>query len=178
MYPSPVAPSAPMRRDNPATWAGNHSHASPRAIPEPGPPVADAPILKPGLSRCLVYPMFVIFHVVALDDWLVVPDRPYAPASLSEEGFVHCSPDEAVTLAVASTFYRDTPGPLMVLFIDEHKLDTMVRWEAASPVPPTGVAPDTLFPHVYGTINRDAVEGMMEVQRNTDGHAVGLAVWP
>ena len=69
-------------------------------------------------------------------------------------------------------------GPLMVLFIDEHKLDAMVRWEAASPVPPTGVAPDTLFPHVYGTINRDAVEGMMEVQRNTDGHAAGLAVWP
>ncbi|HEY3693957.1 MAG TPA: DUF952 domain-containing protein [Pseudonocardiaceae bacterium] len=120
----------------------------------------------------------MIFHVVALDDWLVVPDRPYAPASLSDEGFVHCSPDEAVTLAVASTFYRDTPGPLMVLFIDEHKLDAMVRWEAASPAPPTGVAPDTLFPHVYGTINRDAVEGMMEVQRNIDGHAVGLAVWP
>ncbi len=77
-----------------------------------------------------------IFHVVALDDWLAVPDQPYAPPSLSEDGFVHCSPDEAVTLAVANSFYRDTPGPLMVLLIDEHKLDVMVGWEAASPVPP------------------------------------------
>ncbi|MCA1693246.1 MAG: DUF952 domain-containing protein [Actinobacteria bacterium] len=119
----------------------------------------------------------MIFHVVALDDWLAVPDRPYAPASLSEEGFVHCSPDEAVTLAVANAFYRDTPGSLTALLIDEHKLDVIVRWEAASQVPPPGVAPDTLFPHVYGRINRDAVKRMMELQRDTDGHAVGLVVW-
>jgi len=94
----------------------------------------------------------MIFHVVALDDWLAVPDRSYAPASFSKEGFVHCSPDEPVTLAVASAFYRDIPGPLVVLLIDEHKLDVMVRWEAASPGPPPGVAPDALFPHVYGRI--------------------------
>lgn len=50
----------------------------------------------------------------------------------------------------------------MVLLIDEHKLDVIVRWETASPVPP-GVAPDILFPHVYGRVNRDAVEGMMEI---------------
>jgi uncharacterized protein (DUF952 family) len=31
--------------------------------------------------------------------------------------------------------HRDTPGALMVLLIDEHKLDVVVRWEAASPVP-------------------------------------------
>jgi hypothetical protein len=34
----------------------------------------------------------MIFHVVALDGWLAIPDRPYAPASLAEEGFVRCSP--------------------------------------------------------------------------------------
>ncbi|MCA1695472.1 MAG: DUF952 domain-containing protein [Actinobacteria bacterium] len=118
----------------------------------------------------------MIFHVVALDDWITIPDRPYAPASLAEEGFVHCSPSEAATLAVASAFYRDTPSPLMVL-IDEHKLDVTVRWEAASPEAPPGIAPDTLFPHVYGRINRDAVEETMEVQRDVDGHAVGLAEW-
>jgi len=119
----------------------------------------------------------MIFHVVTLDGWLAVPNQPYASASLAEDGFVHCSPDEAVTLAVVSAFYRDTPGPLMVLLIDEHKLDVVVRWEAASPVPPPGVAPGTLFPHVYGRINRDAVEGMMEIHRDADGRAVELAAW-
>lgn len=115
----------------------------------------------------------MIFHVVALDDWLAFPDRPYTPASLSEEGFVHCSPDEPVTLAVARAFYHDVPGRLMVLLIDEHKLDVTVRWEAASPA---RVAPDTLFPHVYGPINRNAVQRMMEVQRDADGRAAALAV--
>jgi uncharacterized protein (DUF952 family) len=121
--------------------------------------------------------MFVIYHVVALDDWLAVPDRPYAPASLSDEGFVHCSPDEAVTLVVANAFYCDVPGPLMALLIDEHKLDVRVRWEAADPAPLPAVVPGTLFPHVYGRINRDAVEGMMEIERDGEGRAVGLAVW-
>ena len=119
----------------------------------------------------------MIFHVVTLDDWLAVPDQPYASASLAEEGFIHCSPDEAITLAVAGAFYRDAPGPLIVLLINEHKLDVVVRWEAASLAPPPGVAAATLFPHVYGRINRDAVEGMMEVHRDADGHAVELAVW-
>ena len=126
---------------------------------------------QPGITASM------IFHVVVLDDWFAAPDRPYAPASFAEEGFIHCSPDEPITLAVASAFYRDTPGPLMVLLIDEDKLDVMVRWEAASPVPPLGFAPSTLFPHVYGHNNRDAVQGMMEVQRDADGRAVGLAMW-
>jgi uncharacterized protein (DUF952 family) len=120
---------------------------------------------------------FVIYHVVALDDWLALPDRPYSPASLADDGFVHCSPDEATILAVASAFYWDTPGPLMALLIDEHKLDVMVRWEPADPAPPPGVAPGTVFPHVYGRITRDAVEAMMEVQRDEDGRAMGLTVW-
>ncbi|MFC5724820.1 DUF952 domain-containing protein [Streptomyces gamaensis] len=119
----------------------------------------------------------MIYHVVPLDDWLAVPDRPYSPASLSEEGFVHCSPDEETTLAVASAFYRETPGPLMALLIDPDKLDVLVRWEAAAPAPPPGVAPGTLFPHVYGRIPREAVDGMMEIVRDEEGRATGLAVW-
>src|SRR5262249_5183364 len=51
-------------------------------------------------------PRSMIYHVVPLDDWLALPDRPYSPASLADDGFVHCSPDEATTLAVASVFTR------------------------------------------------------------------------
>lgn len=119
----------------------------------------------------------MIFHIVPLDDWLATPDRPYAPASLAQDGFVHCSPDEETTLAVARAFYADAPSPLLALLIDEHKLDVMVRWEAADPAPPPGVPAETLFPHVYGPISRDAVEGMMEVERDETGRATGLAVW-
>ncbi|WFB10264.1 DUF952 domain-containing protein [Streptomyces sp. LX-29] len=119
----------------------------------------------------------MIYHLVRLDDWLVAPDRPYAPASLAEDGFVHCSPDESTTLAVANAFFREVPGPLMALMIDEHRLDVLVRWEAADPEPPPGVGPEVLFPHVFGHINRTAVVGMLEVERDAEGRATGLAVW-
>lgn len=118
----------------------------------------------------------MIFHVVPLDEWLAGSDHPYAPASLAEVGFVHCSPDEESALAVANDRYRGTPGPLIVLLIDEEALDAAVRWEPADPAPPPGVAQDTLFPHVYGRINRTAVAGILEVERDTDGHAVAFAL--
>ncbi|MDJ0463777.1 DUF952 domain-containing protein [Streptomyces sp. H27-C3] len=119
----------------------------------------------------------MIYHVVPLDEWVAVPDRPYAPASLSDDGFVHCSPDEATTLAVAGAFYRGVPGPLLALVIDEHRLAAPVRWEAADSAPPPGVATGTLFPHVFGRINRDAVEDVREIRRDEGGRATALAVW-
>ncbi|MEU8569713.1 DUF952 domain-containing protein [Streptomyces pathocidini] len=119
----------------------------------------------------------MIFHVVPLDDWLAVPERPYAPPALADEGFVHCSPDEATTLAVADTFYREAVGPLMVLMVDEELLDAPVRWEPATSPAPPGTTPGALFPHVYGHINRSAVAGMLEVRRDENGRATALAVW-
>lgn len=119
----------------------------------------------------------VILHLTPLDDWLETPDRPYTPASLAVEGFVHCSPDEETALAVANTRFHRVQGPLMVLLIDEDALDAPVRWEAPAPEPPPGVAPDTLFPHVYGPVNRTAVAGMLEVERDGDGRWASLALW-
>lgn len=78
---------------------------------------------------------------------------------------------------MANAFYRDAPGPLMVLLIDEDSLDSRVRWEAADPAPPPGVPEGTLFPHVYGPINRTAVAGMMELERGEDGRWESLSLW-
>lgn len=119
----------------------------------------------------------MLFHLVTLDDWLRHPERPYSPGSFAEDGFVHCSPDEETTLAVANAFYRDAPGTLLALLVDDEALDAPVRWEAADPAPPPGCPPQTLFPHVYGPINRTAVAGILEVERDGDGTAVGLALW-
>ena len=119
----------------------------------------------------------MLFHLVPLDDWLRVPDRPYAPASLLEEGFVHCSPDESSVLAVADAFYREVEGPLMVLLIDEERLRAEVRVEAAAPKPPPGVPEGTRFPHIYGAIERSAVTGMLEVVRDPYGRPLRLAAW-
>jgi uncharacterized protein (DUF952 family) len=119
----------------------------------------------------------MIYHVVALGDWLTEPDRPYTAPSLAEDGYIHCSPDEAVTLAVANAFYRETPGPLLALVIDEHKLSAAVRWEPGDPLLPGAVGGGP-FPHVYGAINRDAVTRIEKVERDGRGLASSLTDWP
>ncbi|WP_042421953.1 DUF952 domain-containing protein [Streptacidiphilus anmyonensis] len=116
----------------------------------------------------------MIYHVVPLADWDAAPDSAYAPASLADEGFVHCSPDVATTLAVVDAFYRDAPRPLLALLVDESRLTAECVFEAAAPAPPPGVAAGTLFPHVFGPLNRDAVTGVLEVAWDADGRATGL----
>lgn len=116
----------------------------------------------------------MIHHVVSPEAWNARPDRPYAPDSLAEDGFVHCSPDETTTVAVVNAFYRDAPRPLHVLMLDEERLDPRVEFEAAAPAPPPGVGDDVLFPHVFGPLNRDAVVGIQEVEWDAEGRATRL----
>ncbi|MFF7127416.1 DUF952 domain-containing protein [Streptomyces sp. NPDC008240] len=116
----------------------------------------------------------MIYHVVPLDDWTAQPDQPYTPGSLAEDGFVHCAPDEATTLAVVNAFYRDGPRPLLALLLDEGRLTAKCVFEAADPAPPPGTADGVLFPHVFGPLNRDAVERVLEVEWDADGRATGL----
>ncbi|WP_042384136.1 DUF952 domain-containing protein [Streptacidiphilus melanogenes] len=117
----------------------------------------------------------MIYHVVPLADWDAAPGSAYAPASLADEGFVHCSPDVATTLAVADAFYRDAPRPLLALVVDESRLTATCVFEAAAPAPPPGVAADTLFPHVFGPIDRAAVTEILQVTWDAGNHATGLA---
>ncbi|MFB7515481.1 DUF952 domain-containing protein [Streptomyces sp. NPDC056144] len=119
----------------------------------------------------------MIYHVVTPAEWNAAPDRPYAPASLAEEGFVHCSPDEATTLAVVNAFYRETERPLLALVLDEERLTARLEFEAAAPTPPPGVADDVLFPHLFGPVNRDAVARILQVAWAEDGRAVGLTAF-
>jgi len=117
----------------------------------------------------------MIYHAVTAAEWGTDPGTPYAPATLAKEGFVHCSPDEATTLAVVNAFYRTAQRPLLALVLDEDRLAARVEWEAADPVPPPGVPEETLFPHVFGPVNRDAVVRVLEVRWDGEGRATGLA---
>jgi uncharacterized protein (DUF952 family) len=81
------------------------------------------------------------------------PDDPYAPASLFEEGFIHLSATPEQVAWVANRFYGDVVD-LVVLVIDEARLDAPVQWDET---------PDGRFPHLYGPLNRDAIVDMMPV---------------
>ncbi|MER6201513.1 DUF952 domain-containing protein [Streptomyces sp. NPDC001586] len=109
----------------------------------------------------------MIFHIVPLADWAAAPALPYAPPSLDSEGFVHCSADRPTALAIADAHYREVPGTLLAVELDEDALTAEVRREGESGV---------RYPHVHGPLNREAVIHVWEVVR-TPGTPASLAPW-
>jgi uncharacterized protein (DUF952 family) len=115
----------------------------------------------------------VILHLVPEAAWrALAPGEVYAPASLADEGFVHCTAGDDLLLRVANAFYRDEPDALLVLDIDEAQLTSEVRWEAPPGGGPMGTA--VLFPHVYGPIDTAAVVGIRRALRDDLGAFTGI----
>jgi uncharacterized protein (DUF952 family) len=116
----------------------------------------------------------VILHLLPERVWREVEDaRTYLPEAYDDDGFVHCSPDEDVMLAVANAFYAGEDDELVVWDLDESRLTSEVRWEAPDHGPPPGAPADTRFPHVYGPIELDAVVAVRRLVRDDAGRFVG-----
>lgn len=115
-----------------------------------------------------------LFHLLPLTSYREAGEPPITGKSLAEEGFVHCSPDEATTRAVANSHYFEADEQMVLLELDPAELSAPVRWEASAPSPPDGVSPDTLFPHVYGPIDRAAISDVLFARRDVNGRYVGF----
>jgi len=109
-----------------------------------------------------------IYHIVSVNNWKRAES--YSAESLSSEGFIHFSRLDQV-LGVANAFYAGQRG-LLLLEVDVDRLTSEVRWEA--PVHPSMPAPGTLpseslFPHLYGPLNPEAVLAAHPFEPNLDG---------
>jgi uncharacterized protein (DUF952 family) len=93
--------------------------------------------------------MPIIYHVATAADWNEAQSKGYYEhPSLAAEGFIHCSQDYQVAGVLERYFAGQTD--LLKLVIDTDKLISKFVFDWS---PSTA---DT-FPHVYGTINIDAV---------------------
>jgi uncharacterized protein (DUF952 family) len=93
--------------------------------------------------------MPIIYHVTTAEAWQEAKTKGfYDHLSLKEEGFIHCSHENQVAGVLERYFAGKTN--LLKLVIDTDKLTSkfVFDWSPSSQ--------DT-FPHVYGTINIDAV---------------------
>lgn len=96
-----------------------------------------------------------IFHVAEEDSWRrAAGSGEYTAASLESEGFIHCSFRNQLG-GVLERYYSGA-GEVLVLEIDPDSLTSDLRIEAS-----TGGED---FPHIYGTINVDAVIGTARIQ--------------
>jgi uncharacterized protein (DUF952 family) len=99
----------------------------------------------------------------------------YVPGGFTTDGFVHCSATREEVLAVCQAYYRSVTEPLLLLRIEPLQLTSRLLFEPSSPAgsEPPGIAPGTLFPHVYGPIDLQAISGVGQLERREDDFA-----WP
>lgn len=99
----------------------------------------------------------LIYHIVLPPVWKQFINEPsYEAESLTTEGFIHCSyPDQLDT--VLKRYYEDA-GTVFILSIETEKLTSELVEEASTN--------NEIYPHIYGSINRDAVVAVAEREIN------------
>ncbi|HWR33212.1 MAG TPA: DUF952 domain-containing protein [Chitinophagaceae bacterium] len=93
--------------------------------------------------------MPVIYHVTTAAEWNVAKQKGfYEHPSLKDEGFIHCSQEHQVAGVLERYFAGKTD--LVKLTIDTDKLTSKFVFDWSPSTQDT-------FPHIYGSINTDAV---------------------
>jgi uncharacterized protein (DUF952 family) len=101
----------------------------------------------------------LIFHILSKAEWQSSVERGvYEPASLQTEGFIHCSTADQV-VETANRFFHGRRD-LVLLAIDAERVASPVRFE--TPANADDARRHKLFPHIYGPLNRDAVNQVLD----------------
>ncbi len=94
-----------------------------------------------------------IYHITTKQQWALAQQAGfYTASSLDQEGFIHAS-DYWQVKSTGERFYAGEPD-MVVLQIAAKKLLAEVKYEDAD---------EALFPHIYGTVNLDAVEAVLPI---------------
>ena len=103
--------------------------------------------------------MATIFHLITEEEWAAArDDQHWRPASLAEEGFIHCSKDEGQAVRVVQRLFPERTD-MLALEVDTDKLSSPVVTEASRS--------GEMYPHIYGPLNTEAVVKVWQV--NPDG---------
>lgn len=104
--------------------------------------------------------MEITFHLVPKSYFDALnPGADYAPADFARDGFIHCTDAPQDMESVANLYYRQVEGAHYYLHIDKARVRAPVRYDDAA----------HQFPHIYGTLNRDAIVTIRTARRLDDG---------
>jgi len=106
----------------------------------------------------------IAYHLVPASAWDAGPlNRPFRPASLETEGFVHLTHSMPDLVDVANALYSDEPGPHLVLTIALERVSAPWRYDG-----------DERYPHVYGPLDRTAITQVRPMDRGASGAFLGM----
>jgi uncharacterized protein (DUF952 family) len=104
----------------------------------------------------------MIYHIAKKSEWdNALIHGSYTADSLHQQGFIHCSKLEQV-IAVANLLFHGQAG-LVLLCVQPEKVTSEIRYENLE----GGLE---LFPHIYGPINLEAVEKIVDFDPKPSGH--------
>ncbi len=102
----------------------------------------------------------VTYHLVPEQIWETqMYETRYEPEGFADEGFIHCTDTIEELVAVGNRYYRADPRPFLVLAIDCELVQSRIVYEDDR----------RIFPHIYGTLNTDAVLSVQQVVRSSNG---------
>ena len=102
-----------------------------------------------------------LLHIAERQSWAAaVHSGEYRPASLNQEGFIHCSLLEQV-VPVADSLYRGRKG-LVLLLIDPAQVPAEIRYEDC-------YQSGQEFPHICGPLPVEAVKQILDFPPGPDG---------
>ncbi len=103
----------------------------------------------------------MILHCMKKKDWERVKNASFfGQNDLERYGFIHCSPIEYFWRV--TWLFKEIDEALVLLKIDENKLDALVKWE-------DGDNCGREYPHIYGLINTNAVISVLPYLKDANG---------
>jgi uncharacterized protein (DUF952 family) len=87
------------------------------------------------------------------------PSTPYVPEPFAREGFIHTTEGREAVSMTLTKYYKSSAAPWVVLYIDQDRVTSPVRYDD----------PAEVFPHIYGPLNRDAIVAVKDIGRAPDG---------
>lgn len=98
-----------------------------------------------------------IFHMLPKKDWEEAQEKGfYSPKSLENEGFIHFSHTDQI-VSVANSLYKGRED-LLLLRVYIPLLEGELKEEPPLEAPMSGL----IFPHLYGKLNLNAVDKVLE----------------
>jgi uncharacterized protein (DUF952 family) len=119
-----------------------------------------------------------IYHLTPARYYYCQPvDQPYQTPTLAKEGFIHCTAGVEKLVEIANIYFANLQDELLALEIDPIYLTATLRFEP--PVAPAHLAVsaekrntaelNTLFPHIYGPLDRRAIINCITLRRTPTG---------
>ena len=107
--------------------------------------------------------MAAIFHIIKKDELYLLKEDYYIPQSLTSDGFIHCSKAEQLEEVINRLLKNEKK--LTIIKINVEKIKSEIKFEAPIESPQSTI----YYPHIYGPLNKDAIEKKVELTIGDDG---------